>query len=445
VTYKSVIILILVFALASCAGTGKTTKTESPPELSEPMRKAPRAAPGAKGQAFALQEPELSAGVLARLAAAEKAAAEKAAAEKAAAEKAAAEKAAAEKAAAEKAAAEKAAAEKAAAEKAAAEKAAAEKAAAEKAAAEKAAAEKAAAAKAAQDKAASAKAAQDKAAAGKSAPAPSTPNIKTPPPSQAIVVDPSAEKLPDISRTVEVSAGSRFDISFDGSGWTYLGERTDKDGVRYEGRRFEGSSILFSLSAMKEGEYVLRFQRQDALRGISYEEHIGVKVSPRSSTQSVSAGAKSGASSGGSTGTSAASASVSSPSSSTGAAQSGAGGSGTVSAATGSSGTTQSAATSASIPDTADGMILYAREQLAAGKPQAAIEALDRFFARFPAGMDEAFYLYALALEQSGPLKDIKRALSFYKIVRDEYPESSFWDKANARISYIERHYFDIR
>ncbi len=366
-------------------------------------------------------------GVLARSDAAEKATADERV-ERDAAEKAARD--AAEKADAEKAARD--AAEKAAAEKAARE--AAEKAAAEKAGAAKAAQDKAAAAKAAQDKAAAAKAVQDKAAAGKSAPAPSTPNIKTPPPSQAIVVDPSAEKIPDVSRSVAVTAGSRFELPFEGSGWTYLGERTGKDGVRYDGRRFDGASIVFSLTASKEGEYVLRFQRQDALRGISYEEHVGVKVSPRGSA---AAGASVGVSPVGAAVTAASGA----PSSG-GAGQTAAAGQTAVPEA---SGAAPSSTSGAALPDTPEGMLLYAREQLAAGKPQSAIEALDRFFVRYPAGMDEAFYLYGLALEQSGPLKDIKRALSFYKIVRDDYPESPFWDKATARISYIERHYFDIR
>ena len=53
--------------------------------------------------------------------------------------------------------------------------------------------------------------------------------------------------------------------------------------------------------------------------------------------------------------------------------------------------------------------------------------------------------LYAKALELTGPQKDIKRAYAYYKKVRDEFPESAFWDEAAARAFYIERHYFDIR
>ena len=62
-----------------------------------------------------------------------------------------------------------------------------------------------------------------------------------------------------------------------------------------------------------------------------------------------------------------------------------------------------------------------------------------------PTGTDEAFFLYGQALELNGPTKDIKRAYAYYEKIRDEYPESAFWDRANDRVSYIERHYFDIR
>ena len=71
------------------------------------------------------------------------------------------------------------------------------------------------------------------------------------------------------------------------------------------------------------------------------------------------------------------------------------------------------------------------------------MEALDRLPALAPT--DESLMLYARALELVGPQKDIKRAYAYYKKLRDEYPESSFWDEAAARAAYIERHYFDIR
>ena len=59
--------------------------------------------------------------------------------------------------------------------------------------------------------------------------------------------------------------------------------------------------------------------------------------------------------------------------------------------------------------------------------------------------MDEVFFLYAKALEHEGPLRDIRGAYGNYKRVRDEYPQSRFWDEAAQKTSYIERYYLEIR
>jgi hypothetical protein len=428
----TLLLAVLPLALAACAGALKPKDAAAGavrPEVSQPMRRPPAAETAAsaakKAAAAALPEPLLPA---AAIRVTEKAAADKAAEDKTAADKLAVDKAAAEKTAAEKEAADK----KATADKAVTDKAAAEK----KAAADKAAADKMAAA----DKAAKAKAAKAEPAPA----APGTPSIKSSPASQALVVDPAAERGPAISRNVSAVEGSRFELPFEGTGWTYLGDRDGKDGILYGSRRFEGAAVVFALNAAKAGDYLLRFQKQDALRGLSYEELIGVTVSPRDKAAApTSAAAK----------TSSVSATVVPatvvpatvvPATSSAAKTATAQTPGAASTATAAS-SAGDAAKSATIPDTPDGMLLYAREELAAGHPQGAIDALDRYLARYPAGMDEVFYLYGTALEQSGPLKDIKRAYSYYKMVRDDYPESGFWDRANARIGYIERHYFEIR
>ena len=94
---------------------------------------------------------------------------------------------------------------------------------------------------------------------------------------------------------------------------------------------------------------------------------------------------------------------------------------------------------------TPDAALAQARSELAAGRPQGALDALDRLMVLAPSGTDEALLLYGKALEANGPQKDIKRSYAYYLKLRDDYPESPFWDEAAARIDYIERHYFDIR
>lgn len=320
----------------------------------------------------------------------------------------------------------------------------------------------------------------------------------------AVVSVPEPEVKPDIARNFSAVEGLRFEIPFVGTGWTYLGEKTQKEGIAYDSRRFEGTSLVFILNPVKAGDYILRFQRQDSLRGISYEELVGVSVAPKAAgaaqgMQSTTSGAPvAGQAAAGtqlasdaapvasvqaaSTAASA-NASVPAPGASAASAQAAAtqtarpaaSASGSV-AATGasaplaaarSSAPASAAASAAALPASAatapqasspagasapasmlatpEAALAQARSELEAGRPQGALDALDRLMALAPAGTDEAYMLYARALEANGPQKDIKRAYSYYAKLRDDYPESPFWDEAAARAAYIERHYFDIR
>jgi hypothetical protein len=247
---------------------------------------------------------------------------------------------------------------------------------------------------------------------------------KNAPSSVALSVTSSSEpeKKPDIARNFSVVEGSRFEVPFEGTGWTYLGESAQKEGIAYDSKRFEGTSLVFILNPTKAGDFILRFQRQDALRGLSYEELVGVSVAakpaalPKVASPSPAApSAKALAASAGATSPAAAQSTSAAP---------------TV------------AASSLSTPEAA---LSLARSELEADRPKGALEALGRLLLLAPDGTDEAFVLFARALEKNGPQKDIKQAYAYYKKIRDDYPESPFWDEASARVDYIERHYFDIR
>jgi len=245
-----------------------------------------------------------------------------------------------------------------------------------------------------------------------------------------------------------VEAGGRFEVPFEGTGWTYLGEKTGSDGVNYESRRFEGASLVFVLYAARSGDYILRFQRQDSFAGTAYEELVGVTATPRpAAAPAAAAGAASpvsatqGAATAAGTAT-AAGAAAAGAASPVGAAQGAATAAGI--AAAGAAAAAQPAKAKP-LAETPEALVLNAKSELAAGRAAAAIESLDAFLARYPAGTDEVYFLYAQSLEQNGPSKDIRRALDLYKKVRDGYPQSPFWDKAAERASYIERRYFEIR
>jgi hypothetical protein len=86
-----------------------------------------------------------------------------------------------------------------------------------------------------------------------------------------------------------------------------------------------------------------------------------------------------------------------------------------------------------------------ARREYEAGTVGVALQVLDLFRERFPAGSDEAWWLYGRALEAAGPNRDIKSSLGFYKRLVSEYSQSSRYAEARKRIAYLERYYFDIR
>lgn len=92
-----------------------------------------------------------------------------------------------------------------------------------------------------------------------------------------------------------------------------------------------------------------------------------------------------------------------------------------------------------------EAFLAIVKTEAEAGRTSSALEVLDRFRDRFPAGTDEAWWLYGRLLETNGPTKDVKAALGFYKRLVADYPQSSRYDEARKRIAYLERYYFQIR
>jgi hypothetical protein len=289
-------------------------------------------------------------------------------------------------------------------------------------------------------------------AGGKADAKPKVPEAKNAPSTNflAVITDPASGKKPDITRNFSVVEGTRFEVPFDGTGWTYLGEQTNREGIAYDSRRFEATSLVFLLNPVKAGDYILRFQRQDSLRGISYEELIGVTVTPKSAGATSAAVAPTSAAV---APTSAAAAPTSTAAVPTSAAVAPTSAAAVPTSAAVVPTSAAAAPTSAAVAPlidaatlaTPEAALLAARSELTAGRVPGTLAALDRLLALAPSGTDEAYILYARALEANGPRKDINRAYSYYKKLRDEYPESPYWNEADARCSYIERHYFDIR
>jgi hypothetical protein len=243
-----------------------------------------------------------------------------------------------------------------------------------------------------------------------------TPSVSLPaaPPSAAPLVMPGLERKPVTRAPMSAQTGSRIEIPFEGTGWTYLGEKGQKEGVRYDSRRFEGSNLVFVLSASKPGEYLLWFQRQDPLLGTAIDELVPLAVSQKAQAPMAPDQAQTGPSQQPSPAKTPAAAASGSPAAGPGA-------------------------------ESPQEIILAARKEIEAGRAQGAVDALTALLARHPSGLDEAFFLMGQALELNGPTRDVQRAYSYYKRIRDEFPHSQFWDRASERMNYIERHFFEIR
>jgi TolA-binding protein len=86
-----------------------------------------------------------------------------------------------------------------------------------------------------------------------------------------------------------------------------------------------------------------------------------------------------------------------------------------------------------------------AREVFEAGQVQAALAILDQFRRFYPLGSDEAWWLYGQFLEATGPGRDIRLALDYYRRLVREYPQSPRCNDARRRIAYLERFYLNIQ
>jgi TolA-binding protein len=86
-----------------------------------------------------------------------------------------------------------------------------------------------------------------------------------------------------------------------------------------------------------------------------------------------------------------------------------------------------------------------AKEEFDAGRVDSAISLLDQFRGRYPSGSDEAYWLYGQFYEANTPSRDILSALSNYRRLVREYPQSSRYNDARRRIAYLERYYINIQ
>lgn len=58
---------------------------------------------------------------------------------------------------------------------------------------------------------------------------------------------------------------------------------------------------------------------------------------------------------------------------------------------------------------------------------------------------DEGLFLLGQIFEASWEKKDVKKAIDYYNQLKENYPQSRYWEDANKRVIYLQRFYINIR
>lgn len=267
------------------------------------------------------------------------------------------------------------------------------------------------------------------------------------------------------SRSVTVKNSQYLDVIYPGSGWIYLGEKDANDLMRYYGRKVspDGEETKFTLKATKSGSTVLHFYKNDALAGKFIEDYLAVSVSTETERDThVSApnyadyvpkgqrGKKLPAEEAAPKATEAVTerpAQAESKSSPKIVASSSTGTSIERSSGSASQIQEQRPASQNQAANVAAGDLLKKAQQEYDAKQYAeCLATIQEFYKNADESkMDQALYLEARALEAPSPSRNIKSALHTYQTLVNRYPQSSLWEAANNRITYIQRMYIDIR
>ena len=290
----------------------------------------------------------------------------------------------------------------------------------------------------------------------------------------------------NISRYTNIIKGQNIDFSYPGEGWVYLGEETSQKGLSYVKRKMEDGKTFFTFTAENEGNYVLNFSYFDVFSGDFIVDAVSVKVMPNNDgvqkgslvleyqgkngkkpvetqpkktpnevnvdadkvainteelekkddakpQQSSSIASESNIealkpTTSGNLGNNAETSGYKEPEVFVNVAKI----------------NPENAKNTVSTEDVKK-IIDEASEAISNGNAKVALKRLDDYFAVASTNMDEAYFLRGKAYELNTDQKNIKMALSAYKFLTKTFPNSPFWNEADARIRYIEKFFVKIK
>jgi hypothetical protein len=204
----------------------------------------------------------------------------------------------------------------------------------------------------------------------------------------------SGEKdTPPIARTIQTTVGETVEVPLPDSGWVYLGEANEQKGLSYQRRRMAADGQVFVFRPETAGSYRLLFKKQDMVRGTDTDAVIEVTVAGKPAAVSAGVAAVEKAVT-------------------------------TVPAGVAEKAAPLEGGSPSHLPVTA--MIDEANPLIAA--------TVD----------DVALWNRGRELEGPGVNRDMKGALTAYKTLVRDYPQSEYYSESQKRIAYIERFFVNI-
>lgn len=298
------------------------------------------------------------------------------------------------------------------------------------------------------------------------------------------------------SRKVQLGNNQYLEVTYPGSGWIYLGEVEEYNLIRYFGRKLGETDTVFTLRTKGEGTTILHFYKNDPLTGSFIDDYLEVTIDSKfasqgkvtapeysevvppqapvlerlQQTQNNTAPVQAPA-----TSSEEPKASLQQPSVSESEKSS------QVPAVTGQQtqrplqqeenvptviqttqdSTAQQKESTVARPSqtqsqneaqlstvqnlSADELLTLAKQCYDEKNFQQALDYITEFFNVAVNNIDEGLYLQGQILEANSVLRNIRAALESYETLTKMYPESDLWQKANERIIYLNRFYFNIR
>ena len=285
--------------------------------------------------------------------------------------------------------------------------------------------------------------------------------------------EPDESKEEKASRSVKLYTGQRLEVIYPGEGWVYLGESSAQKGIKYQQRKLQSGTSIFHFGAVDEGSYILNFSHFDVFSDNFISDSIAVHVEKAKTklSNTVKAPDYKGAvntakelekkegliDKKNKIGRENESKKDVERSNSAAGAMSGTPLKADSSAKKNENSTVYDSPDILTVTEksesktagkdlkSASEVLDMIRGYISEGNAANALNSAEDFFKNYSVNLDEALFLRGQAYELNGPNKNVKKALEAYQTLTKAYPESKFWDKADARIRYIKKFYIDIK